>query len=169
MPHASIWFQRMAHSCQQKWNKNVKIGDNCELNLWIYSEQMQHRKLQMLLIIPSINSSVQDQIIPTTQINNSEMTSYVAYNKIQICFLRVYMLSWTQHWMLSIYADKVSIIIPCFSDPSHICLGFFTAALSRCALPVPCRDRQTAGFLGYSCVLELYGDSITKENISALP
>lgn len=83
----------MAHSCQQKWNKNVKIGDNCELNLWIYSEQMQHRKLQMLLIIPSINSSVQDQIIPTTQINNSEMTSYVAYNKIQICFLRVYMLS----------------------------------------------------------------------------
>lgn len=92
------------------------------------------------------------------------MTLYAAYNETQIYFLRVYILSSPQHWFLSIYADKFSIPIPCFSDLS---LGFFTAALSRYSLPVPWRDGQTAAFLEHSCVL--YGDPITKGNISALP
>lgn len=40
----------------------------------------------MLLIIPSINANAQDQIIPTIQINNSEINSYLAFNQIQIYF-----------------------------------------------------------------------------------
>lgn len=154
MAHVNIWFQSMAQSCQEKWNKNAKIRDNCELNLWNYSEQTQHGKLQMLLIIPSINANAQDQIIPTIQINNSEINSYLAFNQIQIYFLIVYILSCPQQWLLFINAN-ISIPIPCFRDPSHICLGFLTAAFSKQALPVPCRDRQAAAFLGYSCVLEL--------------
>lgn len=86
MAHVNIWFQSMAQSCQEKWNKNAKIRDNCELNLWNYSEQTQHGKLHMLLIIPSINANAQDQIIPTIQINNSEINSYLAFNQIQIYF-----------------------------------------------------------------------------------
>lgn len=109
----------------------------------------------MLLIIPSINASAQDQIIPTTQINNSEINSYVTFNQTQIYFLVVYMLSCPQQGTLSINANNISTPIPCFSNPSHICLWFLTAAVSKPALPVPCRDRQAAAFLGYSCVLEL--------------
>lgn len=145
----------MAHSCQEKWNKNVKIRDNCDLNLWNYSEQMQHGKLQMLLIIPSINANAQDQIIPTTQINNNEINSYGTFNQTQIYFLIVYTLSCPQQRILSVNAKNISILIPCSRNPSHICLGFLTAAFSKQAVPVPCRDRQAAAFLGYSCVLEL--------------
>lgn len=66
--------------------QNVKIRDNCDLNLWNYSEQMQQGKLQMLLIIPSINADAQDQINPSTQINNNEINSYGTFNQTQIYF-----------------------------------------------------------------------------------
>lgn len=155
MPRVNIWFQSMARSCQEKWNKNAKIRDNCELNFWNYSEQMQHGKLQMLLIIPSINANAQYQIIPTTQINKSEINSCVTFNQRQIYFLIVYMLSCPQQCISSINANNISILIPCFRHPSHMCLEFSTAAFSKQALPVPCRDLQAAAFLGYSCVLEL--------------
>lgn len=45
--------------------QNAEIRDNCELHLYLFRINPQGWKLQMLLIIPTINSNAQDQMTQT--------------------------------------------------------------------------------------------------------